>query len=117
MPATTLLAPNKSAGIKLATSGETYSGPYFSRDRLTFTAVPMPAVTNHLSNVFHSPVIDQTGLQGAFDFTLDPSTQDPSATWADRIRDALIAVEFKLGEKKVSVEVAVVDHCERPSEN
>jgi uncharacterized protein (TIGR03435 family) len=117
IPAMALLPPSKSVGIKPATSGEAYSMPYFSRDRLTFTAVPMSAVTNYLSNVFQSPVIDQTGLQGTFDFVLDPSALDPQATWADRVRDALIAAGFKLEEKKVPVEITVVDHCERPSEN
>ncbi|HEY4381794.1 MAG TPA: TIGR03435 family protein [Acidobacteriaceae bacterium] len=117
LPAMVLLAPNKSGGIKPATSGETPSVPYFSRDRLTFTAVPMAAVTNYLSNVFQSTVVDQTGLQGAFDFTLEPSATEPGATWADRVRDALTVAGFRLEEKKVPVEITVIDHCERPGEN
>jgi uncharacterized protein (TIGR03435 family) len=117
LPAMALLAPGKSAAIKPSAPGEHYSVPYFSRDRLTFTAVPMSSVTNYLSNVFQSAVIDQTGLQGTFDFVLDPSALDPTATWADRVRDALLSAGFKLEDKKVAVEITVVDHCERPSEN
>ena len=76
----------------------------------------MTAFTNYLSNSLPMPVIDQTGLEGAFDFTLNPSTE-PGESWSDRIHDALIAVGFKVEYRKVPTEVTVVDHIERPSEN
>jgi uncharacterized protein (TIGR03435 family) len=72
IPAMVLLAPKMTAKVKPAAAGETYSVPYFARDVLPFTAVPMSAFTNYLSNVWQSPVVDQTGLEGAFDFTLNP---------------------------------------------
>jgi uncharacterized protein (TIGR03435 family) len=111
-----LLAPKIPAGVKPAVAGEAYSVPYFARDVLPFTAVPMSAFTNYLSNVWHTPVIDQTGLNGAYDFTLNPST-DSGEGWGDRIDEALLAVGFKIEYRKVPTEVTVVDHCERPSEN
>jgi uncharacterized protein (TIGR03435 family) len=119
IPAMVLLAPKKPAGVKPATAGESYSVPYFARDVLTFTAVPMSGLTNYLSNVWQSPVIDQTGLQGTFDFTLNPSAaaMTPGESWGDRIHEALLAVGFKIEYRKMPTEVIVVDHCERPSEN
>jgi uncharacterized protein (TIGR03435 family) len=116
LPAMVLLAPKKPAGLKPAAAGETYSFPYNARNQLTFTAVPMSALTNYLSQMWQSPVIDQTGLEGAFDFTLNPST-DAGESWGDRIREAVLAVGFKVEYRKVPTEVTVVDHCERPSEN
>jgi uncharacterized protein (TIGR03435 family) len=116
LPAMVLLAPKMPGGVKPAAPGETYSVPYFARDVLPFTAVPMSAFTNYLSNVWQSPVVDQTGLEGAYDFTLNPSSE-PGESWGDRIHDALGAVGFKIEYKKVPTEVTVVDRCERPSEN
>ena len=116
IPAMVLLAPKIPAGVKPAAAGETYSVPYFARDVLTFTAVPMSAFTNYLSNVWQSRVVDQTGLEGAFDFTLNPSTE-PGESWGDRIHEALLAVGFKIEYRKVPTEMTVVDRCERPSEN
>ena len=119
IPAMVLLAPKMPAGVKPAVAGETRSVPYFARDVLPFTAVPMSAFTNYLSNVWQSPVIDQTGLQGTFDFTLNPSAaaMTPGESWGDRIHEALLAVGFKIEYKKVPTEMTVVDRCERPSEN
>jgi uncharacterized protein (TIGR03435 family) len=116
IPAMVLLAPKKPAGLKPAAAGETYRLPYNASNQLVFTAEPMSALTNYLSQMWQSPVIDQTGLEGTFDFTLNPSTE-PGESWSDRMRDALIAVGFKVEYKKVPTEVTVVDRCERPSEN
>ena len=90
--------------------------PHNAGNLLTFTAESMSAFTNYLSSVLNSPVVDQTGLAGAFDFTLNLSA-DTGESWGDRIRDAVIAVGFKVEDRKVPTEVTVVDHLERPSEN
>lgn len=109
----------KSGGIKPAVAGEAYSVPYFAHDELKFTAVPMSALTNYLSNVWHTPVMDETGLKGAFDFTLNPSEAATSSTesWGDRMHEALLVAGFKIEYRKVPTEVTVVDRCERPSAN
>jgi uncharacterized protein (TIGR03435 family) len=116
VPAMVLLLPKPGPGIRPSAPDEHYSMPYFSVDHLTFTAVPMSAVTNYFSNVWHLPVVDQTGLEGTFDFTLNPSAE-PGQTFADRMREALTTAGFKIEEKKVPTDVTVVDRCERPSEN
>ncbi len=90
--------------------------PYNALNELTFRAVPMTAFTNYLSQMWQSRVIDQTGLEGAFDFSLSPST-DARESWGDRIREAVLAVGFKVEYRKVPTEVSVIDRCERPSEN
>jgi uncharacterized protein (TIGR03435 family) len=70
------------------------------------------------------PVVDQTGLTGAYDFTLsfrpqlppDATTdeQDNRPTIFDALRDEL---GLELIPKKGPVEYLVIDHIERPSEN
>jgi uncharacterized protein (TIGR03435 family) len=119
IPAMVLLAPKKPSGLKPAAAGETYSVRFNDHNDPTFTAEPMSAFTNYLSQMWHSPVVDQTGLKGTFDFSLNPSAVDPQPgeNWGDRIRAAVIAVGFKVEERKVPTEVTVVDRCERPSEN
>jgi uncharacterized protein (TIGR03435 family) len=114
-----LRAPKRPAGLKPATEGETYSIRFGERNDPTFTAVPMSAVTNYLAQMWHAPVVDQTGLEGIFDFSLEPSVVDPQPgqTWSDRVREAVLAFGFKVEMKKVSVEITVVDRCERPTGN
>ncbi|MCU1329229.1 MAG: hypothetical protein JWN34_4599 [Bryobacterales bacterium] len=66
-----------------------------------------------------SPVTDQTGLTGSFNFALEPSAAllEPGQSWSDRVREAVLAFGFKLETKNLPSEVTVVDRCERPSEN
>ncbi len=72
------------------------------------------------------PIVDQTGLKGKYDFTLKWSSQqspDPSSGQASRADTPTFftAVQEQLGLKLVPskgpVEVIVIDHIERPTEN
>lgn len=67
----------------------------------SFTAAPLGDITNFLSQAAHVPVTNETELQGAYDFAIDVQPQ-PGEGWGDR---------------RLSVEMTVVDHCERPTEN
>jgi uncharacterized protein (TIGR03435 family) len=74
------------------------------------------------------PVVDQTGLSGRFDFTLQWARESngPAQSGADAPLDSqgitfLEALKDQLGMKlkstKAPMDVLVVDHVERPSEN
>ena len=72
------------------------------------------------------PVLDRTGLTGAFDFSLEWSiepdpAQLPGSQSADTGSTFLQALQEQLGLKLKStagpVDVLVIDHVERPSEN
>jgi uncharacterized protein (TIGR03435 family) len=119
IPSMVLMAPKRPAGLKPAVDRETYSIRYGAHGDPIFVAVPMSAVTNYLSQIWQSPVVDQTGLAGTFDFSLAPSAvaPQPGEVWGDRVREAITAFGFKVEMRKVPTEVTVVDHCERPSEN
>jgi uncharacterized protein (TIGR03435 family) len=76
----------------------------------------------------HRPVVDQTGLRGKFDFEIEftPVSNNPSQTAPDVQPEAfgptfLEALKGQLGLKLVKqigpVQVFVIDHIERPTEN
>lgn len=85
------------------------------------------------STVLDRPVVDQTGLSGRFDFTLKWTPDEfqfrnlgvqlprPPADAADAPPDLTTAIQQQLGLKlegtKSPVEMFVIDHVEKPSEN
>jgi uncharacterized protein (TIGR03435 family) len=90
----------------------------------------MKLIADSLSSVdrLGRPVVDQTGLTGRFDFTLQwtPDSNGPAQSAADTPLDSpgttfLEALKDQLGMKlkstKAPMDVPVVDHVERPSEN
>ena len=83
-----------------------------------------------LTEQMHAPVIDQTGINGSFDFSMNWAPEEPSAgrpggepsaasdpsapSFFSAIREQL---GLKLESGKGPVEVLIVDHAERASEN
>ncbi len=126
-PTFVLLASKNPGGRKPASSGETEDEVYNGRGDITFTAVSMSDLTNPLSQMLGSPVVNKTELEGAFDFTINLAAVEPQpegrtsaerrAAYQDRVREALTAVGLKVEERKMPIEITVVDQCERPSEN
>jgi uncharacterized protein (TIGR03435 family) len=91
--------------------------------------VTLPFVADSLSAIGNAgrPMVDQTGLTGSFDFTLEWTPEargpqppggdapDPSGpAFQDALRDQL---GIKLESRKAPVDVLVVDHIEHPSGN
>ena len=78
------------------------------------------------------PVVDQTGLTGKYDFTLDWTPDEsqfggrggqapPPADNAEAFPDLYTAIQQQLGLKlestRAPVDVLVIDRLEKPSEN
>lgn len=89
----------------------------------------MPQLATLLSSILRRPVIDQTGLAGVYEFTLE-WTPEVGQTGPDATPPAaanpggpsiFTAIQEQLGLKldsaKAPIEVVVVDSAERPSEN
>ncbi len=80
-----------------------------------------------LSNILRAPVLDETGLKGRYDVTIDagkyiPSTPEDRAAMMDPL--AIISnglqgeLGLKLESRKAVVDLVVVDHAEKlPTEN
>ena len=119
VPGLVLRARRLPAGVKPAAEHEAYSVRPDRQGHFIFTATPLSALTNFLSQQTHVPVTDETDLKGAYDFvvaTVDVQPQ-PGGDWGDRVREAVEALGFQVESRRVSVEITVVDRCERPAGN
>ena len=90
-------------------------------EQMTATKWTMEQLAANISNNGDRPVLDRTGLTGTYDFTLawDPAygsqRADPEAP---SIFTALQEqLGLKLESQKAPVEVFVIDHAEKPSED
>ena len=87
---------------------------------LTLLATTVPTMTGLAA--MPRPVVDQTGLAGLYDFTLnwihDPSGDDAIADNIANFRDALKSqLGLELKNSHAPMTILIVDHIERPSEN
>jgi uncharacterized protein (TIGR03435 family) len=97
------------------------------RGKFTFRHWPIQGLVNLTSNVLHTPVVDGTGIEGYYDFSLDPvqfaSTAAESApgsapSYASLFETALREqLGFRLEKRKAPLEIMVIDHASRPTEN
>ena len=81
------------------------------KTRTAFQASPLKVLVNMLANTVGGPVLDQTGLDGVYDYTFE---------WPDSgssLVDSIEQLGLKLESKKEAVEVLVIDRAERPSSN
>jgi uncharacterized protein (TIGR03435 family) len=90
--------------------------------QITATAAAMTPLIDALSVQLGQPVIDRTGLVGHYNFILQfaPVQASPDAQ-PDARPSLFTAIQEQLGLKlestKAPVDVVVIDHIEKPSEN
>ena len=87
---------------------------------MTAQGILMDTLAANLANMTGHLVENKTGLTGAYDFTLQYSDKDPPPpdSTAPSIYTALEEqLGLKLESTKGPVQVLVIDHVERPSEN
>ena len=91
--------------------------------QVTFTEnTTLLGLINILSSLLGSPVLDDTGLKGSYNFSLEfADPRDPRPRPTDSTPDLFAAIQEQLGLRlqatKGAVEVLVIDHMERPSAN
>lgn len=115
IPAYTLVVAKGGANLKTAkpdsqSAVTTGVGPA-GGEQTVFVSSPLRILVNMLANTLGSPVVDQTGLDGLYDYQFD---------WPDRGSSLFASVAqlgLKLEAKKTPVEVLVMDRAERPSAN
>jgi uncharacterized protein (TIGR03435 family) len=117
------------SGIKMKISTSESSGSSMSNSNYTAQGSTVEGIAFTLSSIVGRQVIDKTGLADKYDFKLTwtpdemraPSDASAAATAADSAPSIFSAIEEQLGLKLVSakgpIDVVVVDHVERPSEN
>lgn len=98
-------------------------GITMSRNEITGTGVSMVPLRDVLQMQLGRPIVDRTGLTGNYDFKLKFAPVESNATSDDASAAPSIftAVQEQLGlglkSTKAPVQVLVVDHIEKPSEN
>ena len=118
------------SGTKFQRANGNFGGLRIGRTQLTGSGATLEMLTTALANQLGRPVLDRTGLEGTFDFKLEWAAQAGASPLpgGDALPPAdangpsiFTALQEQLGLKlestKGSVEVLVIDHVERPSEN
>jgi uncharacterized protein (TIGR03435 family) len=77
--------------------------------------ITMPLLAQRLSRYLGRPVIDQTGLQGSYDFEYRTGDDDANFDITYAIRSSLQGIGLKLVPSQGSVETIMIDHAEKPS--
>lgn len=114
--------------LKVSDSKEPFDVPIKPGDRpgkSVGTRVPMEYLCFYLAQILNVPVVDQTGLDGFYDFTLElPAPAPlltpgpaPAADGPDLFTAIRQQLGLKLESRKTPVEVFVIDHVERPTNN
>jgi uncharacterized protein (TIGR03435 family) len=95
------------------------------RGKLTFRHWPVNGLVNLSANILRTPVVDATGIEGFYDYSLDPmqfaaadNAAGPAPTYADLFETALREqLGFRLEKRKAPLEIMVIDQASRPTEN
>jgi uncharacterized protein (TIGR03435 family) len=113
-------------GPRLQPVGDSKAVYNNQHDRLDATAMTMAEFAEILSRNLNVPVVDRTGLTSAFNFTLrwNPNSAaalEPDDTAAALKLEVSAAMARQLGltlkSQRMPVEMLVIDHAEKPSEN
>ena len=99
-------------GVSLWKEGARWACHAVSIDKIVATAGQM----------MKAPVVDRTGLNGSYDvnvrFITDERRRDPDAPFGPSFEEALREeLGLRLEKGKGEIEVLVIDHMEKPSEN
>ena len=91
-----------------------------NRGHTEWEGATMDDLSRHLAAELHRPVINQTGIEGRFDFVLDfenPATPAGEETWPSLFTSLPIQLGLKLESRKGLVDFLVIDQIEWPSGN
>jgi bla regulator protein blaR1 len=116
------------SGLKIKLAADPAAGARGGANGRLIGKRSMPQLATLLSGILRRPVIDQTGLAGVYEFTLEWTPEvgqtGPDATPpapAPGAPSIFTAVQEQLGLKldsaKAPIELVVVDSAERHSEN
>lgn len=131
LPVYTMVVGKNGSKLQEATEEQKSSSSVRGTSRglqMTYQKVAMPLLINTLANMLGSPVLDKTGLTGRYNFTLEWTDErfrrpanGPDAPEFEAFPDLFSALQNQLGlkleVKKGPVEVLVVDHAEKATEN
>jgi len=109
-------------GLKVKPVEGEGSGMNTNNTKLTATHVNMDRLSKWVSNVLHQPVNDETGVKDSFSFVMEfenprPGRDEKETTLPTLFTALTETLGLKLEPRKLPIDVVVVDHAERPTEN
>jgi uncharacterized protein (TIGR03435 family) len=119
----TLIVGKNGSKLQDAKEGQKNYINWAGPGQVTFAEVQtLRGLINILSFLLSAPVVDGTGLNGSYNFSLDfTNPQDPRPRQVDSPPDLFAALQEQLGlkleAKKAPVPILVIDRIDRPSEN
>ena len=119
-PGLVLAVGKKPPKITSASDGEKPEAE-MDAHKATFRAATMARFVNYLHQMWHTTVVDRTGLNGKFDIAIDMDSAaqdltpvDSKASFQDRVRMAVEQIGFVVENAKVPVDVTVIDRAAKP---
>jgi len=98
-------------------AGSFVGGGGFSTDGMAGINITMSQLAKRLTPLMGHPVLDHTGLSGAFDFKIVGTSDDARADEISNIISSLAGLGLKLEASKAPLETVIIDHAEKPSDN
>lgn len=95
--------------------GDAFLGRRGRTGPLTGRKASMPQLASLLSMLMGRKVLDQTGLTGLYDFTLEFAPADAVDSPLPSLVTVIQELGLKLEATKAPVEVLIIDHAEKPS--
>jgi uncharacterized protein (TIGR03435 family) len=126
LPVYTLVVGASGPKLKESASGTKYAARVTrAKDpkqlQLTASSDTMPQFAQAISSYTDRPVVDKTGLTGHYDFKLDWFLDSKNSAVDPGGPTVFTAVQQQLGLKleprKAPVDILIIDHAEKPSEN
>jgi len=116
------LLPAKNGPKLIEVDGRSGSSINSHNTSMTAERAPMSRLADFLAERLDGPVVDMTGLKGAYDFKLEWVADEAQSTDSPAGPSLFTALQEQLGlrlhAQKVPVEILVIDHVERsPQEN
>jgi uncharacterized protein (TIGR03435 family) len=103
-------------GPKLKAGNGDYDGIRFGGGTMTATNASMAVLARSLAPRVGGAVVDQTGLKGGYAFSL-PLTRDNDPTAPVIFTLLQEELGLRLESTKVPVDIIVIDHAEKPTQN
>lgn len=106
-------------GVKMTPAKNAKPGSHMNTHNTELVAegVTMDTFARYLNSNLEMPVLDKTGLTGAFDFKMEWAGSDPSDDRPSLFTALQEQLGLRLESAKVPYSAVVIDHAEKPGEN
>ena len=116
-PVYTLTKGNNALKLQAPKDKEDYSWAGGGGSGVRGINISMAQLADRMGDWLGRLVLDQTGIQGAYDFEYQTENEGPSVDSVSSIIQSLRELGLNLKAGKAPVESIIIDHVEKPSAN